>query len=923
MTDGDKKLDSAESSDKEGETFEDAPDTSSRPQSRSSASVRSLTDRPPSSTSLNTPRVSINKSSGIEGTSRDGGSVNPLESTEEPVKDSPSLSARRLSTTSMDDVQLETPQAATSSRSRSTTITSNDSAAVTTSQPPKPPPRMKGFSGNLPTVPFAPPPPPPPAPSKTTVATSILPPPRKLGGPFSWLSRSSSTKTDNTPPPVQTNGAQSTRRNTTTSTTGSNSELMLNRLDEGSESENHSTPISQRQNRNQLRDRFKMLRMREEAGIQQVDEPEVGSPQRGGVFAGLIGRSASVGMGIGSPTSFADEKEGGVAGSPVQSPTSPIPPSNTLTSPVNPSLAPGTASGLSAGPSAMTDPADPVDWDLWQSVVYEGPAAVAKTSAEELNTAIASGIPSAIRGVVWQVLAQSKNEELEGVYRDLVARGTDKDRDLKETSGNAAQGLANGQTKEKTSVTSSASSVHSNHSSLPTNGMTSPTHSQNDKDSEGVAKLQAAMRTERIKKAKEDAAALQKLEKAIKRDLGTRTSFSKYAASAGLQDGLFGVCKAYALFDEAVGYAQGMNFLVMPLLFNMPEEEAFCLLVRLMNHYHLRDMFIQDMPGLHLHLYQFERLLEDLEPALYCHLHRRGVPPQLYATQWFLTLFAYRFPLQLVLRVHDLVLSEGLEGAILKFGIVLMQKNAQTLLGMNDMTGLTNFLKEKIFDVYIDQAPTATSILESGFFGSSTGIDKEIYRADVLVQDACAIKITSETLALYTAEWELKVKIEKNREAEMESSRSANASLALKVRSLEERIEQSDAEHVQMASELVRTKVLNEELHDKNDSLDCQVVELRKVVEQQPEEVEQRLKAEMDRIMTRNLEVQNENRGLEEQMADMEKALVETKMSYAVVCRTLLPPSKEEGALTVGKQIQAEHETLKQKWNDLRKAIGS
>lgn len=226
------------------------------------------------------------------------------------------------------------------------------------------------------------------------------------------------------------------------------------------------------------------------------------------------------------------------------------------------------------------------------------------------------------------------------------------------------------------------------------------------------------------------------------------------------------------------------------------------------------------MPGLHLHLYQFERLLEDLEPALYCHLHRRGVTPQLYATQWFLTLFAYRFPLQLVLRVHDLVLSEGLEGAILKFGIVLMQKSAKTLLGMNDMAALTTFLKEKIFDAYIDPAPTASSILESGFFGSSGGIDKEIYRADILVQDACAVKITPETLALYTAEWELKVKVEKEREAEIENSRSANASLALKVRSLEERTEKSDAEHVQMASELVRTKVENEALHDKNDSLE-------------------------------------------------------------------------------------------------------
>ncbi|EOA90803.1 uncharacterized protein SETTUDRAFT_24931 [Exserohilum turcica Et28A] len=215
--------------------------------------------------------------------------------------------------------------------------------------------------------------------------------------------------------------------------------------------------------------------------------------------------------------------------------------------------------------------------------------------------------------------------------------------------------------------------------------------------------------------------AISKLEKVIKRDLGARTSYSKYVMAAGLQDGLFGICKAYALYDDAVGYAQGMNFIAMPLLFNMPEEEAFSLFVTLMNKYGLRDLFVHDMPGLHLHLYQFERLLEDFEPALYCHLRRKDVKPQLYATQWFLTLFAYRFPLQLVLRIYDLILSEGLESAILKFGIVLMQKNAETLLGMRDMSTLTTFLKERLFDVYIDKAPSANSILENGFFGSTAG----------------------------------------------------------------------------------------------------------------------------------------------------------------------------------------------------------
>ena len=165
----------------------------------------------------------------------------------------------------------------------------------------------------------------------------------------------------------------------------------------------------------------------------------------------------------------------------------------------------------------------------------------------------------------------------------------------------------------------------------------------------------------------------------------------------------------------------------------MDEAEAFTLMVKLMNQYRLREMFIQDMPGLHRSLYIFEQLLEDLEPALCCHLRRRGVHPQLYATQWFLTLFAYRFPLQLVLRIYDLILEEGLETTILKFALAIMRRNADALLAMKDMTPLTAFLKDRLFDVYIDKQPTPSSILESGFFGSSGAADKEIYRADIMV----------------------------------------------------------------------------------------------------------------------------------------------------------------------------------------------
>jgi hypothetical protein len=749
--------------------------------------------------------------------------------------------------------------------------------------PPKPAPRpsrFQGFTNSLPSVPWGPPPPPkksstdarapspqPPQPPQTQ-STSVFS--RKPSAPFGWLSRATTGSKETRSPPLPSRSHLDTRRNTgaSTSTLGSNPELILKTLEDAQDGQNGPKRAS-------LREQFKALRMREEAGITSVDGADAAD---GGAIAGLIGRSASLGVGIATPGSVGPDEN--VVSTPVMSPSSPM----CEPLPTNPNLPPGTVSGVAA---SAADTAVPIDWDFWQNVVNEGPQAVARTSPDDFTQAISGGIPQTIRPVIWQVLAGSKNEDLEAVYWELKSRETGKEAIPKSPLLNGNGGV-NGSTKEKESTASSRSSIRSDHSTPATSanvGVASPSPSHEPTDPLGSARLQTQLAAERAKKAKEDSTALAKLEKAIKRDLGSRTSYSKYAVASGLQDPLFHVLRAYALFDEAVGYPQGMNFMVMPLLIAMPEEEAFCLLSRLMTKYQVRDLFIQDMPGLHLHLYQFERLLEDLEPALYCHLKRRDVTPNLYATQWFLTMFAYRFPLQLVMRVYDLVLCEGLEGAILKFGMAVIQKNVATLLEMQDMQALTNFLKEKIFDAYIDAAPSSKSILESGFFGSSGGSETEVYRADLLVQDACAVKLTPEMLNRYREEWEVSTKTTKARETELENLKTDCATKAAQIRSLEKRAEKSDAEHIEIANELVRLKVENNELHDQNESLTGNVAELKKVAESEAANVEERLKATTEQVMQRNIEVQNENRHMEEQMAEMERELVEMKLKYAEVSR--------------------------------------
>lgn len=550
------------------ETFEDAQDITSRPETPAPKTTQdlptSVTDGEPSS-ATSTPKLSdsnIMSEEAVEtpvpASKTDNGRGNAA-----PPK-SPLLTAHRVSISSTENLQLDTKLDNLSLRTGSSMDPPTEKVI---NRPPSPTKSQKsrGLSGNLPSMPWG------PSPSKNTTSSSTSSNgPKKLGMSFSWLSRGGSASKESN---VISPAPPSEKRNTITSLSSlsSNPDLMIRKLEEGSEHDGSHLPTVSDRQRDSLRERFKMLRMREEAGARSPDSQDPMSPSEGSALAGLIGRSASVGLGIASPISVGEEKAIGQTPSQPQSPETGIPPM-AMTSP-NLSLAPGTASGVSAGVSALTDPATPVNWDLWQSVVYEGPAAVARTSAEELSRAIMSGIPSAIRGVVWQVLAQSKNEELESVYRELVVRGTDKDRDhVAALNGSALPaGLSNGHDRDKQSVASSGSSTHSDHSTplnAAINGLTSPP-SSHEKDHESILKSQAAVIAERKQKAKEDASSLQKLEKVIKRDLGARTSYSKFAVASGLQDGLFGVCKAYALFDEGVGYAQGMNFLVMPLLFNV------------------------------------------------------------------------------------------------------------------------------------------------------------------------------------------------------------------------------------------------------------------------------------------------------------------------------------------------------------------
>ncbi|KAK7472854.1 GTPase-activating protein [Stygiomarasmius scandens] len=74
---------------------------------------------------------------------------------------------------------------------------------------------------------------------------------------------------------------------------------------------------------------------------------------------------------------------------------------------------------VSTDPSQESETRPGVDWDFWGAVMadYQG---FASERAEELARAIAKGIPDKVRGMVWQLMAASKDPELEQTYLKLL-----------------------------------------------------------------------------------------------------------------------------------------------------------------------------------------------------------------------------------------------------------------------------------------------------------------------------------------------------------------------------------------------------------------------------------------------------------------------------------------------------------------------
>ncbi|CAD8049439.1 unnamed protein product [Paramecium sonneborni] len=101
-----------------------------------------------------------------------------------------------------------------------------------------------------------------------------------------------------------------------------------------------------------------------------------------------------------------------------------------------------------------------------------------------------------------------------------------------------------------------------------------------------------------------------------------------------------------AIYDMGVGYVQGMNFLAGALLFHSEECVAFWNYVTLYERLQLRDIYLENLPGLSKHIQIVQLLCMSQQRKLYDMFLKNNVQFENFCIPWFLSMLAMVIPIR-------------------------------------------------------------------------------------------------------------------------------------------------------------------------------------------------------------------------------------------------------------------------------------
>ncbi|XP_076041759.1 USP6 N-terminal-like protein [Oratosquilla oratoria] len=162
------------------------------------------------------------------------------------------------------------------------------------------------------------------------------------------------------------------------------------------------------------------------------------------------------------------------------------------------------------------------------------------------------------------------------------------------------------------------------------------------------------------------------------------------------QQQLFHVLVAYSMYNQEVGYCQGMSQIGALLLMYLNEEDAFWALSALMadKKYAMHGFFIPGFPKLLRFQQHHDKILDKFLPKLKKHLEKNYIDSGLYTLKWFFQCFLDRVPFTLTLRLWDIYLLEG-SRLLLAMAYTILKLHRREISKL-DMDQILEYLQKKL-----------------------------------------------------------------------------------------------------------------------------------------------------------------------------------------------------------------------------------
>jgi len=162
------------------------------------------------------------------------------------------------------------------------------------------------------------------------------------------------------------------------------------------------------------------------------------------------------------------------------------------------------------------------------------------------------------------------------------------------------------------------------------------------------------------------------------------------------QGAMFRILKAYSIYDREVGYLQGLNFIVAFLLSvsGFREKECFWMFIAIIRKLGISGLFEDEFPLLHTFLEEFDTLYNEHLPKLRDHFKSQGVVDHMWVSKWFSTLYLYRIPFAVAVRIWDNIVTKGTV-YLFKAGIVILD-TLQTELITQEIDEITQTFKDLV-----------------------------------------------------------------------------------------------------------------------------------------------------------------------------------------------------------------------------------